>query len=199
MTAIRWCGDEVSTVTSVTVENPLEAPGADGKAYPSERLNAARRQLSRDELKDLVIRLRKEHRLSYRQIEEATGVPDNTAMRWCEEELSTAPVGAVENHTKVQSADGKERPSERLSPVDLAERRRRVRELRNAGYTLEEIAEELGVSLGTAELYPGRGVKKVSTSLVNRPDPPAAQNFDFRGPPIFWGNDFHHRRSRGGS
>jgi hypothetical protein len=106
-------------------------------------------------------------------------------MRWCEEELSTAPVGAVENHTKVQSADGKERPSERLSPVDLAERRRRVRELRNAGYTLEEIAEELGVSLGTAELYSGRGVKKVSTSLVNRPAPPTLQNFDFRGPPIF--------------
>jgi len=118
MTAIRWCGDEVSTVTSVTVENPLEAPGADGKAYPSERLNAARRQLSRDELKDLVIRLRKEHHLSYRQIEDCTGIPYRTCAFWCEESISTVQSCTVENPPSVFSADGKERPAERLSPED---------------------------------------------------------------------------------
>jgi DNA-directed RNA polymerase specialized sigma24 family protein len=90
-------------------------------------------------------------------------VSERTCCRWCQEEdqFPTASNDAVENVLKVFSADGKERPAERLSPVDLAERRRRVRELRNAGYTLEEIAEELGVSLGTAELYPGRGEKSI--------------------------------------
>jgi sirohydrochlorin ferrochelatase len=123
--------------------------------------------------------------MSYPMIEQATGVHNVTAMRWCDEKVSTSANEEVENPVKILSADGKERPSERLSPVDLAERRRRVRELRNAGYTLEEIAEELGVSLGTAELYPGRGVKNLASICPNRPDPPAAQNFDFRGPPIF--------------
>jgi len=120
-----------------------------------------------------------------------------TAMRWCDEEFSGVTFVTPENSPEAIGLDGKDYPSERLSPEDLAERRRLAQELRNAGYTLEEIAEELGVSLGTAELYPGRGVKNLASAQLNCPDPPAAQNFDFRGPPIFWGNDFHHRRSRG--
>ena len=120
-------------------------------------LNAARRQLSKDELKELVISLRKEHRLSYPLIEQATGVHNVTAMRWCDEQVSTSANEEVEIPAKILSADGKERPSERLSPEDLTERRRRVRQLREQGYTLEEIAEELGISVGTvhADLQAG--------------------------------------------
>ena len=81
-------------------------------------LNAARRQLSKDELKDLVIRLRKEHRLSYRQIEDCTGIPYRTCAFWCEEPISTVQSCTVENPPSVFSADGKERPAERLSPED---------------------------------------------------------------------------------
>ena len=158
-TCAFWCEEPISGVRIRTPENPLEATGADGKTYPSERLNAARRQLSKDEIKDLVIRLRKEHRLSYRQIEEATGVSEKTCRGWCQEndQFSGAENAAPENSVKVQGADKKEYPAERLSPEDLAERRRLVRELRNAGYTLEEIAEELGISIGTvhADLQAG--------------------------------------------
>ena len=122
-------------------------------------LNVARRQLSKDELKNLVVRLRQKHRLSYRQIEEATGVSEKTCRGWCQEndQFSGAENAAPENSVKVQGADKKEYPAERLSLEDLAERRRLVRELRDAGYTLEEIAEELGISIGTvhADLQAG--------------------------------------------
>jgi hypothetical protein len=49
-------------------------------------------------------------------IEKATGVPKSTVLVWCEEQehFSTVQGCTVENPPSVLSADGKERPSERL-------------------------------------------------------------------------------------
>ena len=178
-TVLVWCEDQehFSTVQGWTVENPPSVFSADGKTYPSERLNAARRQLTKDELRELVRKLRFEHKMSYPMIEQATGVPFKTCQRWCDEDVSGLSSDKPENSIKVQGADKKEYPAERLSPVDLAERRRRVRELRNAGYTLEEIAEELGVSLGTAQV--AGGLK--GTVDVFRPSFPGARIADSGG------------------
>jgi hypothetical protein len=117
-----------------------------------------------------------------------------TAMRWCDEEFSGVTFVTPENSPEAIGLDGKDYPSERLSPEDLAERRRLAQELRNAGYTLEEIAEELGVSLGTAELYPGRGAKKVSTSPVNRLAPRLRKILISGAPRFFQWKNFHYQR-----
>jgi len=82
MTAMRWCGEEVSTAANAAVEN-----------LPTEQ---------------------------------ATGVSEKTCRGWCQEEgqFSGASNDAPENPVKVQGADKKEYPSERLSPEGLADRRR---------------------------------------------------------------------------
>jgi hypothetical protein len=123
-------------------------------------LNVARRKLSTDEQRALVRRLRREFGWSFRQIEAATGIPDSTCQRWCDEEttdledlsrFSTAPDGAVENFPKFAKArgrDGKWRPAEQLGDDDRAALIERARALRDAGATLDEIANDLGVAIG---------------------------------------------------
>jgi DNA-binding XRE family transcriptional regulator len=132
----------------------------EGRAVLAVTLNVARRKLSTDEQRALVRRLRREFGWSFRQIEAATGIPDSTCQRWCDEEtteledlsrFSTAPDGAVENFpkfAKTRGRDGKWRPAERLEDDDRAALIERARALRDAGATLDEIANDLGVAIG---------------------------------------------------
>ena len=123
VTAMRWCGEAFSPSANEEAENPLKVQGADKKEYPAERPSpedlAERRRRVR-QLRELVIRLRKEHRLSYRQIEEATGVPKSTVTDWCGEADTISGVRnrTPENSVEAVGADGKAYPSERLSPED---------------------------------------------------------------------------------
>jgi hypothetical protein len=112
----------------------------------------------------------------FRQIEAATGIPDSTCIRWCDEEptnledsgrFSGAPFGAPENLPKLaktRGRDGKWRPAEQLDDEDRAALVERARALRDAGATLEQIANELGVALGTISSWLNRGAR-IQTTL----------------------------------
>lgn len=112
-----------------------------GKAH---RLNVQTREISREEKIAKAIELRKEGR-SYRQIGEWLGVGHVTISRWCGG-FSTVPDETVE---KVESSDGKQRPSERPTETTIEQRRQRVAELREQGAKIADIAEQVGASVGT--------------------------------------------------
>jgi hypothetical protein len=128
----------------------------EGRAALAVTLNVARRQLSTDEQRALVRRLRREFQWSFRQIEGATGIPWSTCRAWCEEEetnlegsrrFSTVQSWTVENlskPSKTRGRDGKWRPAEQLDDDDRAALIERARALRDAGATLEQIADERG-------------------------------------------------------
>ena len=109
-------------------------------------LNLHRRQLSREVRERLVREFRSEG-LSYRAIADEIGVSEATVRRI--DKCSTASNDAVEQPTHVTGADGKERPAESLTAAQIAERRRTVSELAAEGVPMRDIAERLGVSVGT--------------------------------------------------
>ena len=129
-----------------------------------------------EEQRSLVLRLRHELGWSFRQIEAATGIPDSTCQRWCDEEpkeledlsrLSGAPFGTPESLPKLaktRGLDDKRYPAERLDDDDRATLIERARALRDAGATLEQIANELGVALGTVSSWLNRGAR-IQTAL----------------------------------
>jgi transcriptional regulator with XRE-family HTH domain len=149
----------------------------EGRAVLAVTLNAARRQLSTEEQRGLVRRLRFELGWSYSRIEQATGIPKVTCIRWCNEEperqvedlrtFSGGPFGPPENLRKLATThglDGKRYPMERLDDEDRAALVERARALRDAGATLEQIANELGVALGTISSWLNRGAR-IQTTL----------------------------------
>ena len=129
-----------------------------------------------EEQRSLVLRLRREFGWSFRQIEAATGIPRSTCLLWCEEEqeemkdpdrFSTVQSWTVENlpkPAKTLGRDGKRRPAEQLDDDDRAALIERARALRDAGATLEQIANELGVALGTVSSWLNRGAR-IQTTL----------------------------------
>jgi DNA-binding XRE family transcriptional regulator len=128
----------------------------EGRVVLAATLNVARRQLSTDEQRALVRRLRREFQWSFRQIEAATGIPKSTCLLWCEEEqtdlegsrrFSGVRDWTPENLPKIAKTSGlddKRYPAERLDDDDRAALIERARALRDAGATLEQIADERG-------------------------------------------------------
>jgi len=88
-------------------------------------LNVTRRQLTTDEQRDLVRRLRREFGWSYPMIERAMGIDQWTIARWCEEEQQCSGVSfeTPEHATpppKVLGLDGKRYPAERRDEDERA-------------------------------------------------------------------------------
>jgi transcriptional regulator with XRE-family HTH domain len=171
----RELGLAPSTIPTTVV------PGLDenSRAALAITLNFSRRQLSSDDQRALVRRLRREFQWSFRQIEAATGIPKSTCLLWCEEgqeeqadleglgRFSTVQDWTVENltkPTKTRGRDGKSRPSEQLDEDDRAVLVERARALRDAGATLEQIANDLGVAIGTVSSWLNRGAR-IQTTL----------------------------------
>jgi hypothetical protein len=168
----RELGLAPSTIPTTVVPGLDE----DGRATLAITLNFARRQLSTDEQRALVRRLRREFGWSFRQIEAATGIPKSTCLLWCEEEqtdlegsrrFSGVRDWTPENLPKIAKTSGlddKRYPAERLDDDDRAALIERARALRDAGATLEQIASELGVALGTVSSWLNRGAR-IQTTL----------------------------------
>ncbi len=146
------------------------------RAVLAVTLNVARRQLSTDEQRALVRRPRFEFGWSYPHIEQATGIPQATCLRWCDEQwenqvkdlgrISGSPFGEPENLAKpftTLGLDGKRYPAKRLDD-DRAALIERARALRDAGATLAQIADELGVAIGTVSSWLNRGAR-IQTTL----------------------------------
>jgi len=148
----------------------------EGRAVLAVTLNAARRQLSKEEQRALVRRLRREFQWSFRQIVLATGIPYSTCRVWCEEEEANleglSRFSGVQSWTpenlpklaKTRGRDDKRYPAERLDDDDRATLIERARALRDAGATLEQIANELGVAVGTVSSWLNRGAR-IQTTL----------------------------------
>ena len=129
-----------------------------------------------EEQRSLVRRLRFELGWSFRQIEAATGIPRSTCLLWCEEEEMNleglSRFSGVQDWTpenlpklaKTRGRDDKRYPAERLDDDDRAALVERARALRDAGATLDEIANELGVALGTVSSWLNRGTR-IQTTL----------------------------------
>jgi ParB-like chromosome segregation protein Spo0J/16S rRNA G966 N2-methylase RsmD len=107
-------------------------------------LNLKRRHLTREQKQAIAWRLRAQG-LSYPQIAAMMGVDEKTVRLW----LSGSENSDPESPPQVQGRDGKDYPSERPSPVEIATRREAVARLRAAGHTIPQIASTLGVSVGT--------------------------------------------------
>jgi ParB/RepB/Spo0J family partition protein len=112
-----------------------------GKAH---FLNTQTREISREEKIERALALREEGR-SYRQIGEWLGVGKSTVERWTSV-FSQVPDGTSE---KTEGSDGKQYDTKRRSPEEVAERRQSVKQARDEGKKIAEIAEETGVSVGT--------------------------------------------------
>jgi DNA invertase Pin-like site-specific DNA recombinase len=129
-----------------------------------------------EEQRSLVRRLHRELGGSFRQIEAATGIPWSTCRLWCEEEETDleglSRFSGVQSCTpenlpklaKTRGRDDKRYPAERLDDEDRAALIERARALRDAGATLEQIANELGVALGTVSSWLNRGAR-IQTTL----------------------------------
>ncbi|WP_379161325.1 hypothetical protein [Paenibacillus sp. sgz5001063] len=116
----------------------------EGHAY---FLNTLGRDISKKEKQEAAVNLRRAGK-SYRLIGEWLGVSHKTIMNWVpkEEGISTGEIYPVEN---VESADGKFRPATASTAPAIAERTERVQVARESGLTLQEIAQQEGVSIGT--------------------------------------------------
>lgn len=106
--------------------------------------NSMKKDISREEKIEKAIELRKEGR-SQRQIAEWLGVGKTTVARWTEE-VSTSGNHEVE---KTEGADGKLRPAKMPTDGQREERRQEVKQLREQGEKINDIADKLGVSVGT--------------------------------------------------
>ena len=118
-------------------------------------LNAGRRQLQQEDLRRLVVTLRRSSRFSYRRIAEIVGIAPMTAFRWCRE------AGFEDEPEKVIGRDGKEYPAEREG---TGERDREIWALAQAGHPPQEIADRLGVSLKAVLATLARGQVVLTTA-----------------------------------
>lgn len=116
--------------------------------------NLHRRHMTREQRAEWVAKLRSEG-WSTPKIAEAVGVSAETVrtdIKKCatSQNLEVAQgVEDVDTPAKILGQDGKQRPAERPTVDELAERRARATELKEAGKTRKEIASDLGVSVRT--------------------------------------------------
>lgn len=126
---------------SVKVYYGLSEEDKLGIAYTN---NSMKKDISREEKIKKAIELRKGGR-SQRQIAEWLGVSQPTINNW----LKDFPTDKLLSVEKIESSDGKQRPAKMPTADERTERRRRGSRLRDSGKTIEEIAQELGISVGT--------------------------------------------------
>jgi ParB-like chromosome segregation protein Spo0J len=139
----RYEAGKIAGITEVVVKVYVGL-GEEGKQEVAHKNNTLTREISRDEKITKAIELRKEGR-SQRQIADWLGHPQSTIQLWLKK-YSTDHDCSVE---KVEGKDGKQRPSEQTTADEKQQRRDRVKELREQGAKIAEIAEEVGVALGT--------------------------------------------------
>jgi ParB-like chromosome segregation protein Spo0J len=109
-----------------------------GKAH---RLNTLSREIGREEKIQRAVELRKEGR-SHNQIADWLGVNQSTITRWLSAYVTAYP-------EKTTGNDGKQYDTKRKSDEEITERRDKVKRDREEGKRITEIAEEIGVSVGT--------------------------------------------------
>ncbi len=119
-------------------------------------LNAGRRQLKEDDLKRIVLVLRRHMRMSFRRIAEITGVPKSTVALWCQE------AGLDDVVETVIGRDGKEYPAD--YDDRWAERRAAIWRMAQEGASAEEIAQKLGIATRTVLADLARGQVVMTTA-----------------------------------
>jgi len=104
-------------------------------------LNLVRRHLSREQRRELVLKLRQKG-WSTTRIAEILGVGETTIRR----DLSGSPNGEPENTPKSTGADGKTYPARQRTEAERQALAERAQALRSEGATFPEIAERAGVA-----------------------------------------------------
>lgn len=159
----------VAQLEAEGVEFPLPMEIRPGLTEAEKRdlayaVNLHRRHLTAEQRKAVVLKLRTEERWSTTKIAETLGVDHSTVVRDLTERSTCAPA-QVEQPSRVQCADGKERPATRPEPEQVAARVERVQARQAEGATVREIAREERVAVGTV----ARDLKAMPVVRVDSP------------------------------
>jgi ParB-like chromosome segregation protein Spo0J len=140
----RYEAGKIAGITEVVVKVYVGL-GEEGKQEVAHKNNTLTREISRDEKIEKAVKLRKEGR-SYRQIGDWLGVHFDTVRRWVSHVEVTTP-------EKTEGSDGKQYSPTQATVHEKQQRRERVKELREQGSKIAEIASKKVYALKKIKRY----------------------------------------------